>query len=118
MGIAVGRLWDRGVPWAGLVAGPGAWAVNLQANYAAVPWICAHRVNFVPVLALTLALFALAGAFLSWRTWRVASADDATGSGGAPAHLLAGISIMSGTLFALVILTQGAAALVLNGCER
>lgn len=118
MGVGQPRLWDRGVAWAGLAAGPGAWAVNLQGNYAAVPWICAHRVNFVPLVALVLALVAIAGALLSWRAWRVASTGDETGSGGAPAHLLAGISIMSGILFALVILTQGAAALVLNGCER
>ena len=119
MGVGARAVWRRGVPWAGLAAGPGAWAVNLQANYAAVPWICAHRVNFVPTLALVLASFALAGAVLSWQAWRAASSvGDETGSGGAPAHLLAGISIMSGILFALVILTQGAAALVLDGCER
>src|SRR5687768_14692367 len=30
----------RGMPWAGLVAGPTAWAVNTQIGYALVPWVC------------------------------------------------------------------------------
>ena len=111
-------LWNRGVSWAGLAAGPGAWAVNLQANYAAVPWICAHRVNFIPVVALVLALVAAAGALLSWRHWRVAPSGEHDGVGGTPSHLLAGMSVLMGVLFGLVILTQGAAALVLTGCER
>jgi hypothetical protein len=111
-------LWSRGISWAGLAAGPTAWAVNLQANYAAVPWICAHRVNFIPVVALVLACVAAGGALLSWRHWRVAPAGDQDGVGGTPSHLVAGLSGLLGLLFALVILTQGAAALVLTGCER
>ena len=31
--------------WAGLVSGPGAWAVATQLQYALTPWICAHKVN-------------------------------------------------------------------------
>jgi hypothetical protein len=109
-----------GVSWAGLFAGPGAWAVSTQANYAATPWVCAHKVNFIPVLALVLAAVALAGAFLSWRAWGTAGGSRASGeaSDGRPVVFLAAIGILMGVLFALVILTQGAAALILDGCER
>jgi hypothetical protein len=108
------------VPWAGIAAGPAAWAVNTQANLAAVPWVCAHKVNFIPVVAVALAGVALAGAFLSWRAWGATEGARAaeTPRRAQPAALLAGIGLMTGVLFALVILTQGAAALVLTGCER
>jgi hypothetical protein len=111
-------LWDRGIAWAGLVLGPGAWVINQQGNYAAVPWICAHRVYFTPVLAVVLACVALSGSLLSWRTWRAAPSGEHDGVGGTPAHLLAGLSALLGVLFAILILTQGAAALFLDGCER
>jgi hypothetical protein len=107
------------VPWAGLYAGPGAWAVSTQANYAATPWVCAHKVNFIPVLALVLAAVALAGAFLSWRAWGAAGGSQAmAGADGRPRAFLAAVGMLMGILFALVILTQGGAALVLDGCER
>jgi hypothetical protein len=116
--MSVQAIWDRGISWAGLALGPGAWAIQLQGNYAAVPWICAHRVNFTPVMAIAFALIALSGSLLSWRTWRIAPSGEQNGEGGTPAHLLAGLSILLGILFAILILMQGAAALVLDGCER
>jgi hypothetical protein len=111
-------IWARGIPWAGLALGPGAWMVSTQANYAAVPWICAHRINFVPAAALALVLIALLGSLLSWRSYRVEPEPAADGRGGVPHHLLAFVGVLLGILFALVIATQGAAALVLTGCER
>jgi hypothetical protein len=111
-------LWARGVPWAGLALGPCAWMLNTQANYSAVPWICATRINFIPALAVVLVLVALAGAFLSWRSYKAEPEPAPDGRGGVPRHLLAFLGILLGLLFALVIATQGAAALVLTGCER
>jgi hypothetical protein len=107
--------------WAGLAAGPGAWAVGTQLNYALAPWICAHKISLVPILALVLAAVALAGAFVSWRAWNGAAVEESEVHAAvleAPRPFLAGVSVLLGVLFALVILTQGAAGLVLNGCER
>ena len=107
--------------WVGVFAGPGAWALSTQANYALVPWICAHKINLVPVLALIFAAVALSGAFLSWRSWRGALVEGSEVHGGileAPRPFLGVIGTLLGVLFALVILTHGAAGLVLNGCER
>lgn len=111
---------QTGVPWAGLAAGPGAWAVNTQTNYALVPWICASKINLVPIVAVVLALLALAGAFLSWRSWQASGGSERHWSSmdGQPRNFLAGVGTLAGLLFALVILTQGAAAFVLQGCER
>jgi hypothetical protein len=106
---------------AGLFAGPGAWALSTQANYALVPWICAHKVNLVPVVALACAAAALGGAFVSWRAWKIgAVAESEVGARitEAPRPFLGAIGALIALLFALAILTQGAAGLVLNGCER
>jgi hypothetical protein len=34
-----------GLPSAGIFAGPAAWLAGTQANYALVPWICAHQIR-------------------------------------------------------------------------
>ena len=108
-------------PWAGLWAGPGAWAISTQANYALTPWICAHKVNLVPWIALALAAVALGGAFLSWRAWNSPAADATEVRAGlleAPRQLLAVGGVLVGVFFAVIILVHGAAGLVLDGCER
>ena len=107
--------------WAGLWAGPGAWGVSTQLNYALTPWICAHKVNLVPWIALALAGVALGGAFLSWRAWSAPAADATEVRAGlleAPRQLLAVGGTLVGVFFAVIILVHGAAGLVLNGCER
>jgi hypothetical protein len=112
--------WRRafGTPWAGLVAGPAAWAINTQLGYSLVPWICASQVNLVPPLAVALALVAAGGSFLSWVSCDWSEADRGSHAGGRPRQLLAGVGVLAGMLFAAVILTQGAAGLVFHGCER
>jgi hypothetical protein len=109
----------EGLPSAGLYAGPIAWLVSLQIKYALVPWICANHVQLVHPVTLASALVSIAGGFLSWRAWRSAGPEplDASG-GGHPHRFIAMMGIMSAALFTLVILLQGAAALVLQGCER
>jgi hypothetical protein len=110
----------RGVDWAGLAAGPGAWAISTQTNYGIAEVMCRFKLNIVPVLALVLVLAALAGAALSWRAWRVANArDELLGQeDGRPRAFLAFTGAVVGVLFAAVIATQGAAGLILSGCER
>jgi hypothetical protein len=98
-------------PTAGLFAGPAAWFLSTQVNYALTPWVCAHQVRIVPAVALALAAVSLAGGFLSWRAHRSAGASPAN-------RFLAAIGIMMALLFAAVILVQGAAGLVFHGCER
>ena len=98
-------------PSAGLFAGPAAWFLSTQANYALTPWVCAHQVRIIPLVALALAVLSLAGGFLSWRAYRSAGASPAS-------RFLAAIGIMMALLFAAAILVQGAAGLVFHGCER
>jgi hypothetical protein len=109
-----------GIPSAGIFIGPTAWLLNTQINYALVPWICAHPMPLVPAIAIALTLLSLAGGFVSWRAYERApmtSEPDSSGAGRSHRFTsLMGIAIA--ILFALVILTQGAAGLVLHGCER
>src|SRR5215213_10631408 len=68
------------VPSAGIFVGPVAWATNQQLNYMLVPWICAHQIRLVPVIALVLAMVSLVGAYVSWRGYRSAGPAPAAGS--------------------------------------
>jgi hypothetical protein len=111
---------DKGLPSAGLYAGPAAWAVSTQANYALVPWVCAHKVPVIPVLAAILVLVSLFGGVMSWRALANAEPErnaDATG-GGRPHRMVAAVGMMTAVLFALVIAVHGIAGLVFDGCER
>jgi hypothetical protein len=112
-------LLRDGLPSAGVFAAPAAWALNTQLNYAIVPWVCAQGMNIVPALAVANAIIAMAGGFLSWRAWSVraeGSSDDP--NAGRPHRLVAGLGALMAVLFAAVILLQGVAGLVFQGCER
>lgn len=108
------------VPWAGLLAGPAALAINLEASYALAAWTCSAGTGPIVALSAVLLATALAGAFLSWRAWHAlpqqVPLDDSTSR--QPIALVAAAGVFLGCLFALVIALQGSAALVLDGCIR
>ena len=108
------------VPWAGLLAGPAAVVVNLQASYAMAGWTCAA--GSLPILAIStmLLMVALGGAWLSWRAWHDrphdVPLDDSTSR--QPLNLIAAGGVFLGCLFSLVIVLQASATFVLDGCIR
>ena len=111
---------SRGLPSAGIYAGPVAWLIDTQVNYAAVPWVCAHQVPLIPIFALAMAAISLLGGFLSWRAYANATPTplpDSTGAG-RPHRFLALMGIAIALLFTIVILLHGAAGIVFHGCER
>ena len=110
----------NGIDWAGLAAGPAAWAVSTQGNYSLVGWMCGWPHNPVPPLALVCVVAALIGAVMSWRAWHTSGIGDAIllDHDGRPRAFLALVSAMLAVLFAIVIVMQGAAGFVLTGCER
>ena len=76
--------YARGVPSAGIFAGPVAWLIDTQANYALVPWICATQIQLVPLVAAVMLAVSLFGGFLSWRGYAAAAPTpqpDSTGAG-------------------------------------
>jgi hypothetical protein len=97
-----------------------AWFISTQGNYALAPWVCAHKLPAIPALAAALVVLSLFGGFLSWRAYATASPvpqPDMTGAG-RPHRFVATLGIMMALLFALVIVVQGTAGVVFNGCER
>jgi hypothetical protein len=106
-----------GISWAGLAAGPTAWAVSTQLNYSIAHWQCTAKTYPSPWFSALAILIALAGAALSWR------AVSDPGHGVSPPETMrtrrfvAGASVGIGVLFALVMLMQMAAGLVFGGCE-
>jgi hypothetical protein len=113
------RWLSEGLPSAGLYSGPLAWLIDTQANYALVPWICASKIQLVPLVALATAVLAMAGGYLSWLAYAAYQMDEPDSSrGGRPHRFLALMSIVCALLFTTIILAHGVAGLVFDGCER
>jgi hypothetical protein len=106
--------------WSGLAVGPAAWAVDTQLNYSLVDWACGKGWNPTPAIAAVLVLISLAGAASSFVAWH---RHDGPGmplpeQDGHPRHLLSGIGVAAGLLFAAVIALQGLGGLLLESCLR
>jgi hypothetical protein len=110
----------RSLPSAGIYAGPAAWLISTQANYALVPWVCAHQVQVIPIVAVVMAAFSLFGGLLSWRGYVRAAPTpepDSTGAG-RPHRFVALIGVGIALLFTAIIIVHGIAGVVFHGCER
>jgi hypothetical protein len=106
--------------WSGLAVGPSAWAIDTQLNYALVDWACGKGLNPTPLIAATLAFVTLISAASSFIAWR---RHEGPGTlvyrhDGHPRQLLSGIGVAAGILFAVVIVLQGTAGLLLGPCLR
>jgi hypothetical protein len=111
------RLESGSMPWAGLAAGPTAWALNTQIAYAVAPLACGTRAAILTPVAVVLVVAAAAGALLSWRAAQVRMTSEWFDlRGGRPHRFLAWIGLAAGVLFALVVANQAAATLILDGC--
>ena len=107
---------SRALAWAGLVAGPTAWALSTQINYTIATRICAHAGYATVLVTVVLALLAAAGSILSWQARRAIQAGSHPTTSHADAFG-AIVSAGAAALFTLVILLQGVAGLVFYGCE-
>jgi hypothetical protein len=102
------------VNWAGLAAGPAAWAASTQANYALSSFPVASHTALIPVIAAVLAAMAAAGAVSSWIAWREPIPQLVSELNGVPHDFVAGLGASAGALFAIVVAMQGIAGLVLG----
>jgi hypothetical protein len=107
-------------PAVGILAGPGAWAINTQANYALASWFCAGHLYVLLLIGVAMAAAAAAGGSVSFsylsRHAEIPTQSPSTA--GDPRRVLAGVGFSCGILFAVIILTQTAAGIFLSGCER
>ncbi|ESZ77348.1 MULTISPECIES: hypothetical protein [unclassified Mesorhizobium] len=112
------RALKMGTSWGGLLSGPMAWAISTQLNYALVPWQCNRQVPVVLPVALVLAVLSLLGGALSWRAKRQGGAAFKPERTRSTEQFVADLGMLAALLFALVIIMQGSAALILDECMR
>jgi hypothetical protein len=105
--------------WMGVALGPAAWAINLQTIYAMTPHACAKPASATIFLSIAMTLIATSGTLISWRaTRRYARTALAETQGGHTRNFMAWLGVGSGAIFALVILNQLAAAVMISPCLR
>jgi hypothetical protein len=113
--------WLTPLPlWAGILAGPVAWALDLGVSYAIVKWTCRAGTHG-PFAALTAAALAMtaAGAAISW-TALERTRGDMPEDGGTPrqrARFMAMLGLTSSALFALTIAAAAIPWWVLDACR-
>ena len=105
--------------WFAVLAGPAAWMLGLNVQYAMVRLACA-KTAMLPLHLLSLAtlLLAAAGGVVAWREWRRTGREwPGEGPGALPrSRFMVALGLLSSPLFALVILAQWVASLFLNPC--
>jgi hypothetical protein len=111
--------WTLALLWAGLTAGPLAWAAQLEVNYILSYVACETRTTWMLHLSTAIALVVVGfGALAARRAWPAASAD--TQAAGDTALTRTRAMALSGLVlcawFALVILATDVPALVLRPC--
>lgn len=105
--------------WAGVALGPLAWGINLQAAYALMPHACAGSSTATIALSIAMALLAACGGLISLRSaGRDAPAEWIDAQGGRARDFMAWLGVGSGVIFALVILNQLVATVMIQPCLR
>jgi hypothetical protein len=105
--------------WIGVALGPAAWAINLQTIYVIAPHACARPTSATIALSVVMAIVATSGTLLSLRgIRRHRPAERAEAQGGNARHFMAWLGVGSGAIFALVILNQLTAAMMISPCLR
>jgi len=113
--------WLTPLPlWAGILAGPVAWAFDLEASYAVVKWAC-HTQNHevLPLITLVSLAVVLAGAIFSWKAL-IRTSNETSMDGGQPrqrARFMAVLGVASSALFALQIFAGAIPHWMLDACQ-
>jgi hypothetical protein len=106
-------------PLIGLIVGASAWAISTQLGYSFVSRNCDMAAGVVPLIAATCLVMAIIGGALSMPAWPANERQTVQGGGGArPRRFFAVISVLAALVFALAILLQGVASLIVSGCQR
>jgi hypothetical protein len=113
--------WLTPLPlWAGILAGPIAWAFDLTASYAVVKWVChTGRQGVLPMITIASLAIVLGGAALAWAAL-TRTANDTPTDGGRPrqrARFMAVLGLASCALFTLQILAGAIPPRVLDACQ-
>ncbi|KAA2211267.1 hypothetical protein [Teichococcus oryzae] len=110
--MTAASAWRHLMPVAGILLGPGIWAVNMELGQILAYPECSGGFRFSTLATFLGAALALLGAFLSYR------ASGFRGGKGGPSAFVGSVCALLGSIFAFALLLQGGATLVLTGCER
>lgn len=107
-------------PLIGLLVGATAWAISTQLSYSLVARNCDLAADLVPIIAaICLAVAVVGGALLLPASSALEGPTVQVGGGDArPRRFFAAISALAALIFALAILLQGVASLIVSGCQR
>ena len=112
--------WGLVLLWTSMLAGPLAFALNLQVGYALVKWACSREQEFLLVVVALLAVATAAGgAWLGW-SCLVKVRDGANEQGGRlvdRSYFMAVVAIGLNLLLMLQIVTSAVPTIVLSPCE-
>ena len=112
-GAGVGELW------AGVLVGPTAMLLQLEINYALVPWACrASQVWPLHVVSLFSLLVTVVAGVLALRVWRRVSANEDSGGAVGRSRFMAAVGLLISLLMALVIVAQWLPVFFHSPCER
>ena len=114
------QRWLSPLPlWTGILAGPIAWAIDLEASYALVHWICAtQRMDVLHAITLGALLITAAGFAISWRALQQATHAATTDRGErARAAFMALLGLASSVLFAVAIIAGAVPRWILDACQ-
>jgi hypothetical protein len=116
------RSEHNGSLWFGVLGAPAAWFIDLEVQYALVPWVCAaqHRIVLHLATAVFLAAAAIAGG-ISWHHWQALKREFGENPPpGVPARqqFMAGLGLLTSGLFFVVILAQGIPNFFLDPCAK
>jgi hypothetical protein len=105
--------------WAGILAGPLAFAADLLARYALVHSACADGQTTILTLITMVSMAVICGgAAVAWRAWQLTA--TAASSGGRPvdrAKFMAVSGVLSSALFAIVVGATAYPQWVLDACR-
>ena len=113
--------WRRiAVLWTGLLLPPLAVLANLEVGYAFVTRSC-DRGDQLPIHLTHLAclLLSLGGTWAAWRVWQAEGREWPGAAGGAVGRtrFMAGMGILTGAMFILVIVAQWIPGFLLSPCQ-
>jgi hypothetical protein len=118
----VGRVMAplKQAPLIGLLVGAAAWAISTQLSYSLVSISCDSAAGLVPLIATISLTVAIVGGALSLPASSALEGPTVQVGGGdaRPRRFFAVISALAALIFALAILLQGVASLIVSGCQR
>jgi hypothetical protein len=97
---------------AGLLVGSAFWAINTQLGLILPYPDCRAQVRWSPLVSFTAVVIAILAGIASWRSSHSGQPKDTT------LRFMGSVSGLAALIFTFALAMQGAASLMLNGCER